>query len=195
MEEEKLKAIISKTNKDYSRFYDFIKYKYKEDQFSNKNLIIFSILLSGLFTYKHLNKKIIYHENNGHFNSPQNLLNRKLYRNYMMEGVFRFLIGSVAIFIGASLFKIHYLKIEEPLFIYNREAEDRKKNMRDSEDIVLIKSNLDQSHEEKIIKVGADLSIEDLDQKKALNIFNIDKTLHSRNNINKFFEQYYKNNK
>ena len=192
MEEEKLKEIFAKTNKDYSRFFEFIKYNYREEHFSNRNIIGFSLLFSAFLTYKYLNSKIIYRENNGHFNSPQNLLNRKLTRNYLTEGAFRFFFGSISVFIGISIFKMYYLKIEEPLFYHDSDAEKQIQIKKDLEDIILIKESIDSPNEEKIIKVGGDETIEKMNQKFALNIFAIDKSLNFRNNINKYFEQYKK---
>ncbi len=194
MEEKNLKAIFAKTDQDYSRFFEFIKYNYKEEHFSNRNTFGFSILSAGLFTYKYLNNRIIYRENNGHFNSPQNLLNRKLSHNYMMEGTFRFILGSLIIFTGISLFKLYYLKLEEPLFSFDSEAEKRIQMKKDIEDIILINNKMDSSNGERIIKIGIDES-EKMSEKYGANKFAIDQNLSFRNNINKYFEQYKKNDK
>ena len=77
-DEKKFQLIITKTNEDYSRYTDYIKSNIKEEYFKNRNITIFSVFFSGFFSFKFLNKKIILRENNGHFNSPQTLLNKKL---------------------------------------------------------------------------------------------------------------------
>jgi len=198
MEEEKLKKIFFQTDKDCSRYSEFFKQFFKQEYISNKNLLIFSISLSSLFTYNYLNKKIIYRENNGHFNSPQTLLNKKLTKNYLFEGGFRFLLGSTSIFAILNLFKIYYLKIEEPLFDYNSYENKKEKYKKDIEDIILIKKEIGfegQNFEEKdknlIVKIGRDdISEDEENQSFANKIFSIDKSVTFRNNINKYFEQY-----
>jgi len=193
MDEDKFYAVISKTNRDNSRFYELIKYYYRDEYFSNRNTILFSLLFSSFLTYKYLKNTILYRENNGHFNSPQNLLNRKLTKNYLIEGGFRFILNSLGLFICLNLFKIYYLKIDEPLFIWNPEYDLEEKKKKDFEEIILIKEELKQDLEEKIFKVGVDESEEKIDENRGNSLFSIDKSLGFRNNINKYFDQYKKN--
>lgn len=191
MDEEKFKEIFSKANNDYSGIYDFFKSYYKEDYFSNRNVIGFSIVFSGLFTYKYLKNRIIYRENNGHFNSPQNLLNRKLTKNYWIEGTFRFTMGTVALYMGLNLFKIYYLKLEVPLLFNDPENEKQYNTKKDIDDILLIKEQIDSSDKDMIVKVGNE-SLESINDSLGKKLYGMNETLNFRNNINKYFEQYRK---
>lgn len=193
MDEDKFYAVISRTKRDNSRFSELIKYYYRDEYFSNRNTIFVSIFFSSFLTYKYLKNTILYRENNGHFNSPQNLLNRKLTKNYLIEGGFRFILNSLGLFLCLNLFKFYYLKIDEPLFLWNPEEEQEIKKKKDLEDIILIEEELKQENKEKIFKVGIDETEEKINQNFAKSLFSIDKSLGFRNNINKYFEQYKKN--
>ena len=74
------------------------KLRLKLTNLSNRTIFIFSALTSGYMSYKYLKNKEVYTEYNGHFNSPNNLLNKRMTLFHLQEAVMRFSLGIV--FIG-----------------------------------------------------------------------------------------------
>lgn len=87
-------------NKEDNLFLDRILTKFSN--ISTRTFFIFSCITSGYMSYKYLKNKEIYSEFNGHFNSPNNLHNRRLTLFYLQEAFMRFSLGTVFI-CGISL--------------------------------------------------------------------------------------------
>jgi hypothetical protein len=60
---------------------------------SDIKIAIVSFMISGYFAYKYLKGKHVMMEYNGHFNSPQSLMNRKLSGHYLKDAAARFCLG------------------------------------------------------------------------------------------------------
>jgi len=185
MDENKMNEIISKSKKDYHIF-SYIKSLYKEEYFLNRNLMILSFGLSSMLTIKFIKSKIIYREFHGHFNSPQTLHNKRLTINYLSDAIFRFLLGNIFFFSSFYSFKVHYLKINEPLF------PDKEKDKKDETQKIL--DSLEYSKDKKLMEVGIDKINENkhFDNKNITKLFEIKDSIKVRDNINKYYEKYDK---
>jgi hypothetical protein len=88
-------------NKDYKQI--FIK-KFRIEKLTDRKIHSFSLFLSAYLTYRFLKRTTIYNEVHGHYNSPQNLLNRRLTQHYYKDAIARFAIG--LLFFNFSLFAL-----------------------------------------------------------------------------------------
>lgn len=190
MDDKTLKDIIMQTNKDYSGMFEYLKSFYRDEYFTHRNLLIFSVILPGLFTYRYMMKTTLLREYNGHFNSPQNLLNRKLTKNYLFEATFRFIVGGIATFMALNIFKIYYLKLDDGPLLVSQEDIKMQKTQEDLSDIISIKERIKEA-DKYIVKIGKDQIVEELGESYANKIFSMNKFMDSRNKINKYYEQYH----
>lgn len=104
------------------------KLKEKLKNISNKNIYLISLLLSGAMTYKYGVNRFLYMEHHGHFNSPQNMLNRKVFQHHMQEIFLRFGFGffglSAILFMARGIYRGDQLE---------KESEEKKKSNNDKE--------------------------------------------------------------
>jgi len=76
-------------------FFSLTKEKFKN--ISNFKIYTISFALTGYMTYKYGKNRFIYSEHHGHFNSPQNMLNRRVFYHHLSEVILRFGFGVVSI--------------------------------------------------------------------------------------------------
>jgi hypothetical protein len=182
MDEEKLRKILEKNNQDISRYEKLLDLYLKQEYFSNRNITIFSIALSGFLTYRFWKNKIIFRENHGHFNSPQNLLNKSLTKNYILDGIFRFFVGGLSFYFALNTFKSIYFKLDS-----RKDETEEQINQLDDKDIHLIKSFSYDS--EKILKIGIDDINDKINPNFVQKIFTIDKKLEERDNLQRYYDR------
>lgn len=72
---------------------------------SQSKIYFFSILVGGVSAVRFLNRKYISREFHGHFNSPQNLLNRNLTKHYVQDSLVRFAMISLLYTVTLSTIK------------------------------------------------------------------------------------------
>jgi hypothetical protein len=65
---------------------------YFRDQ-SDIRIYATSVVISGWCAYRYLSNKYVMMEYHGHFNSPQNMLNKRLTSHYLKDAAARFFIG------------------------------------------------------------------------------------------------------
>ena len=187
MDENKIQEIFKKSQKEFY-LKDYLKSFYKEEYFSNKNLMFVSFFLSSLLTIKFIKSKHLYREFHGHFNSPQTLLNKKLTINYLTDAFFRFFLGNVGFFYFFYSFKKYYLKINEPLFTEKEDIEEKYYN----KNLMILE---DEDNNERLVKeIGIDKINEEnhFEYKNVQRLFDIENSLKIRNNLNRYYEDYKK---
>ena len=86
-------------------FFSFMKEKLKN--ISNFKIYTISIALTGYMTYKYGKNRFIYSEHHGHFNSPQNMLNRRVFYHHFSEVILRFGFGVVGISVVLFLLRAY----------------------------------------------------------------------------------------
>jgi len=131
-------------NKENNLFLDRILTKISN--LSTRTIFIFSTLTSGYMSYKYLKNKEIYSEFNGHFNSPNNLHNRRLTFFYLQEALVRFSLGT------AFLFGVGLIVSKVVLKNYNKQV--FKSNTSNKEIIISKEENNDKLVDSKALKLN-----------------------------------------
>src|SRR5689334_14336159 len=62
---------------------------------SEISICLISLSISGYLAYRYLNKKHLMMEYHGHFNSPQNMINKRLTVHYVKDAAARFGLGFI----------------------------------------------------------------------------------------------------
>ncbi len=73
------------------------KIKEKIKTLSNTKIYVISFFLTSAMTYKYATNRFLYREHHGHFNSPQNMLNKRVFQHHVQEIVLRMGFGIVGI--------------------------------------------------------------------------------------------------
>jgi len=73
------------------------KIKEKLKNISNTKIYLISFFLTSTMTYKYATNRFLYREHHGHFNSPQNLLNRRVFHHHVQEVFLRLGLGYIGI--------------------------------------------------------------------------------------------------
>jgi hypothetical protein len=116
----------------------------KISNFSLRTIAVFSTFTSGYMSYKYLKNKEIYSEFNGHFNSPNNLHNRRLTFFYLQEALVRFSLGT-AFILGISL-------LVSKVVLKNYTKQDQRNNT--NTEIIISKVKNDELVDSKILKLN-----------------------------------------
>lgn len=95
---------------------DKIKEKFKN--ISNTKIYLISFFLTTAMTYRYAANRFLYREHHGHFNSPQNMLNKRVFQHHLQEVFLRLGFGFVGI---SGLFLISRGILRGPDY----EAEDK----------------------------------------------------------------------
>lgn len=108
-----MESVINSAKKECLLHFQDLKETFKN--LSQNKIYGISLLLSTLFSYKYLKNKHLYSEFNGHFNSPQNKLNKVLFTFYLKEGVIRFSFGFIFFMLSLTYVKSKLGGYEEEL--------------------------------------------------------------------------------
>jgi hypothetical protein len=110
--------------------------EFSKEKFSNylKERTDFSIYLtstvfSGYFAYRYLKNKFVMKEYHGHFNSPQNLLNKKLTTHYLKDALARFGLGFVVLTLSQMGIKYYLDGYIQDVAIVTIEEDEEYKNI------------------------------------------------------------------
>lgn len=140
---------------------------------SQTKILICSFLFSSFVSYKYLKNRSLYSEYHGHFNSPQNMLNKRLTKFHLQDALFRFTFTFILMF--GSFYSLKYYLND---YYYNSNKDQTKNTL-----------NVDYTQDnEYIVKKGNKKLLEFYDRNEIENSarFSNEEELKRRDNINKY---------
>ena len=157
------------------------KFVEKFKNFSNAKIYLISICLTSAMTYKYGANRFLYMEHNGHFNSPQNMLNRKVFHHHLQEIFLRFGFGVGGI--SAILLLIRgYLRIGE----LDKEIEKKNDLNKERENLELTKligNKVNMKNFEFKDDFVPNISSSDSDKR-----FNLDEMIKNKKIVDEYFK-------